>query len=482
MNAISFDSAKRDSDMTTTANNRVLLIDDMPSIHEDFRKILCPDTGNEALGKLEATLFEDDGQRDLSAHFELDSAFQGQQGLAMVEAAIAAKRPYALAFVDMRMPPGWDGVETIEMLWKADPQLQVVICTAYADHSWNDLLKRLDVRDRLLIVKKPFDMIEVSQLARSLTAKWSLARAAAEQMDRLEQAVERRTRELSVALDAAQAASRAKGDFLANMSHEIRTPLNGIMGLLHLALKTDMTPRQRDYLDKAQASSKHLLALISDVLDFSKIEAGHAELEYAELSMHQLLGEVADLLVEQSSTKGLGLAFDVSDELPAQLVGDALRLRQILLNLAGNAVKFTETGEIVVRANVAGRQDGRVQVRCEVQDTGIGISADQVSNLFSSFEQADASITRRFGGTGLGLAISKRLVEMMGGEIGVRSAPGHGSTFWFTAWLQVPKSSPASPPRMCARARVLLVEDNENKQMDGRPPGAGRVAVAQPAA
>ena len=181
--------------MNPLQNRRILLIDDMPSIHEDFRKILAARPAARALDDAEAALFGEAAPPPRDG-FELDSAYQGREGVARVEAALQAGRPYAMAFVDMRMPPGWDGVETVERLWRIDPQVQIVICTAYSDHAWEDVLTRLDVQDRLLILKKPFDMIEVSQLARTLTAKWALARQAALQVERLEEAVQERTRAL----------------------------------------------------------------------------------------------------------------------------------------------------------------------------------------------------------------------------------------------------------------------------------------------
>jgi len=271
--------------------------------------------------------------------------------------------------------------------------------------------------------------------------------------------------ELLVARARAEDASQMKSDFLANMSHEIRTPMNAIIGMGHLVLGTELSAKQRDYVQKIQHSGQHLLGLINDILDFSKIEAGKLEIEVVDFDLRGVLDNVANLLSAKCAAKGLELMFDVSPSLPDNLRGDPLRLGQILVNYANNAVKFTDAGEIVVRVREAADEpDGPGWLlRFEVQDTGIGLSEEQQARLFRSFEQADSSTTRKYGGSGLGLAISKRLAELMGGEVGVTSAPGQGSTFWFTARLergQTPHIPLLPTPDLRGR-RVLVVDDSE---------------------
>ncbi len=285
----------------------------------------------------------------------------------------------------------------------------------------------------------------------------------------LEKEVAERTLDLVAAKEVAEAASKAKSQFLANMSHEIRTPMNGVLGMAELLSGTELTPRQKHFSNTIRKSGEHLLKIINDILDFSKIESGHIELETLNFNLRQMLEQTLDLFSDAACHKRVELALDAPPNMQERVIGDPGRLRQVLMNLLGNALKFTEKGEVVLRVSSTTHEtSGNAGFRFEVSDSGIGIDPQQQAQLFKSFMQADTSTTRRYGGTGLGLAISRELVRLMGGDIGLHSVPGQGSTFWFEIPLALQperrKARPTSTQPQLAGLRTLIVDDNKTNR------------------
>jgi len=437
--------------------HRILIADDNEAIHEDLRKILVSSSEIEDdIAADEELLF---GTRTVrSRQFRLDSAFQGEEALRKLEEAMHQGEPYSMAFVDVRMPPGWDGVETVRRLWEADPDLQVVLCTAYTDYSWREILEQLGDSHNFVILKKPFETIEVTQLAHALTAKRASLDDARQHLRELEEEVRHRReteRDLVAALDAAEEANRCKRDFLANMSHEFRTPLNAILGYTEMmaedARRID-AGQIAPMIEKVQFAGRHLLDLVNDILDMSRIESGRMPIETSRISVDKVAAELIALAAPLAAKRGNRLTSSPSGS-GLCMDADEGRFRQCLLNLLGNACKFTSAGNVTLE--VAARAAcGKQWVDWTVRDTGIGIAPEHLPKLFQPFSQLDSAITRKYGGTGLGLAISRRLCLMMGGEITVESKPGEGSAFT----IRMP-ASVSGPP--------LLIPERE--QTNARP-------------
>jgi signal transduction histidine kinase len=417
---------------STAPNRRILVVDDNRTIHQDFRKILSPPVANDSLDAMEADLFGHAEAMTQLPGFEVDSAFQGEEALQLARVARQQGRPYALAFIDIRMPPGIDGVETTSRIWKEDPDLQVVICSAYADYSWEEMMHRLGLSQRLLILRKPFDGIEVRQLAFALTEKWELLRTNRLHMEGLTRAVEERSHQLNVTNARLVQSQRleALGRLSAGLAHEINNPLSFILAnlsYLRTQLELDASrlgPSEMQELREVCAESfegaERIRRIIQNIKLFSRLdEAPRTRVDVHEVLEHAL-GEVRSLLPSEAQV--------VRDfqNIPAVFASEN-GLQQVFFGLLANAaqaLKDSASGTApVLRVATCLQEDGRIAV--EVQDNGKGIAAEHLSRVFEPF-----FTTKRAGSnTGLGLSVCYGIVLGLGGEITVDSTPGKGATF-----------------------------------------------------
>ena len=432
------------SDVEKEMTHRILIIDDNPSIHKDFQTILVEEEESTNLSALRTEVFGDKNRKSVpKSMYELDFASQGQEGCEKIRQACAENRPYELTFVDMRMPPGWDGLKTIEHIWEIDPRIQVIICTAYSDYSWGEITERLGKSENLLILKKPFDSAEVAQLASSLTEKWILARQASLKTEQLEQMVKERTDELTQTneqlkqeiVERQQAEQRQAElikevdkinnelkDFASIVSHDLKAPLRGIKSLASWILddySDKLDERANEQMNLLLGRVERMYNLIDGVLQYSR--AGRMDEKPVQVNLDDFIPEMIDMLVPPEN-----ITITVDSTMPVIEYAET-HIMQLFQNLLSNAIKYMD------------KPQGRINVGCveedgfwkfSIADNGPGIEEKHFEKIFKMFQAL--SVSKEFEGTGVGLTITKKIVELYGGNIWVESKIGEGSTFYFT--------------------------------------------------
>ncbi len=451
--------------MEYTPNRRILVIDDNAAIHADFKKSLVdPAAMTTDFVGAEAALFDEapapDAKSATSYEYLIDFASQGREGYEKLRAAFGRGEPYAVAFVDVRMPPGWDGVDTIAKLWKVDPELQAVICTAFADYSWQEMIDKLGRTDRLLILKKPFDPIEVRQLASALTEKWNASRRERLNLESAQAAVKEArayaaslecvSHALDTSLKAAEANSNAKAELLLNMAQNLFAPVDAMLEVAQRINAQD-APDDNEWLERIGEICRdggQLRRSLQDVLDLSELEAGSLRLETCAFSLRQLAQDVMDELRWKAASHSLALEFECAPAVPQLVESDVQRIRQILTHLLDNAIEHTPAHGFV-RLILSTRQTTTWQeqlLSIEVIDSGPGLTRDQANVIFEPFCHAGDSKLAPQGHFGLGLCVSKRLAQRLGGDLTLESAGGVGCRFMLTLKAQVHSPGANQPP------------------------------------
>jgi signal transduction histidine kinase len=403
--------------------HRILVIDDNPSIHKDFQTILLEEEESETLNALRSEVFGNKTNANTSKSvYELDFASQGKEGCEKIKQACSEDQPYELVFVDMRMPPGWDGLKTIEHIWQIDPNVQVVICTAYSDYSWGEITERLGKSENLLILKKPFDSAEVAQLASALTEKWVLGRQASLKMEQLEQMVKERTEKQTELIEKVDNINKELKDFASIVSHDLKAPLRGIKSLANWILddcSDKLGEKANEQMNLLLGRVERMYNLIEGVLQYSK--AGRTEEKFVRVNLDTFIPEAIDMLVPPEN-----ISITIENTMPVIECAET-HVMQLFQNLLSNAIKYMDKpkGQITLGCI---EQDGFWKF--SIADNGPGIEEKHFEKIFKMFQAL--SVSEDFEGTGVGLTIAKKIVELYGGNIWVESKKGKGSTFFFT--------------------------------------------------
>ncbi len=440
--------------MEVRSRKKVLVVASDLATHSDLRRILCAyEEENRNFGGPLVSLYKD---------LEIESASHGPEGWTRLQESLRRNQPFVLAVIDAKVSGEWDAAETIIRLWSEDPLLPVILykSNGFTAEERRDVLHQLGYSDRFLFVNGDSDPDVFRQMTAAQIERRLVHLATANKLASLQRDLERAQLDLRESM-------QTKNEFLANISHEIRTPMNAILGFTHLLLKEPLTEPQLEKLHYVQNAGDSLMIIIDGVLDFAKLSAGQLRLAITPFELESVLNDVASAAGPLAQEKGLAVDHQVISSSPRWFCGDRFRIRQILWNLVQNAVKFTEHGAVRIQAIIDEETDDSATIRVVVTDTGIGIPTERQKIMFQSFAQADGSLSRHYGGLGLGLAISKQLADLMGGQIGFRSPPGQGSSFWFIFTL--PKHQGAKEGDQASTPPTTLNYGSKRSRISGKP-------------